>query len=59
MKKLEVKINKNEINDIINSKPNAIENLLGRLYHAINGISQEPTNSKKTKILDSKIIIMF
>ena len=47
LKKLGVKINKNEINDIINSKPNAIENLLGRLYHVIHGIPQESTHSKK------------
>ena len=48
LKKLGVKITKNEINDIINSKPNAIENLLGRLYHIINGIPQESTNLKKS-----------
>ena len=40
LKKLGVKITKAEINDIINSKPNAIENLLGRLYHVIKGIPQ-------------------
>ena len=49
LKKLGVKITKNEINDIINSKPNAIENLLGRLYHVINGIPQESTHSKKNE----------
>jgi hypothetical protein len=48
LKKLGVKITKNEINDIINSKPNAIENLLGRLYHIINGIPQESTTMKKS-----------
>ena len=47
LKKLGVKITKNEINDIINSKPNAIENLLGRLHHVIHGIPQEPINTKK------------
>ena len=47
LKKLGVKITKAEINDIINSKPNAIENLLGRLYHVIHGIPQESTHSKK------------
>ena len=46
LKKLGVKITKNEINNIINSKPNAIENLLGRLYHIINGLPQESTNIK-------------
>ena len=49
LKKLGVKINKNEINEIINSKPNAIENLLGRLYQVIHGIPQESTNSKKNQ----------
>ncbi len=49
LKKLGVKITKNEINDIINSKPNAIENLLGRLHHVIHGIPQEPTNTKKNE----------
>ena len=47
LKKLGIKMTKNEINDIINSKPNAIENLLGRIYHIINGIPQEVHNSKK------------
>ena len=49
LKKLGVKITKNEINDIINSKPNAIENLLGRLHHVIHGLPQESTNSKKNE----------
>jgi len=49
LKKLGVKISKNEINDIINSKPNAIENLLGRLHHVIHGLPQESTNSKKNE----------
>ena len=49
LKKLGVKINKNEINDIINSRPNAIENLLGRLYQVIHGLPQESTNSKKNE----------
>ncbi len=47
LKKLGVKITKNEINNIINSKPNAIENLLGRIYHIINGLPEESTNIKK------------
>ena len=49
LKKLGVKITKNEINDIINSRPNAIENLLGKLYHVIKGIPQESTNMKKSE----------
>ena len=49
LKKLGVKITKNEINDIINSRQNAIENLLGKLYHVIKGIPQESTNMKKSE----------
>ena len=49
LKKLGVKITKNEINNIINSKPNAIENLLGRIYHIINGLPEELTNIKKNE----------
>ena len=47
LKKLGVKITKAEINDIINSKPEAIENLLKRLYAVIKGEPQESTNIKK------------
>ena len=49
LKKLGVKITKNEITDIINSKPNAIENLLGKLYHVIHGLPQESSNMKKNE----------
>ena len=49
LKKLGVKITKNEINDIINSKPNAIENLLGRLYQIINGLPQDSNTMKKSE----------
>ena len=49
LRKLGVKITKNEINDIINSKPNAIENLLGKLFHVIKGLPQESTNMKKSE----------
>ena len=52
LKKLGVKITKTEINDIINSKPNAIENLLGRLFHIINGIPQESTNINKDENME-------
>ena len=38
LKKLGVKITKKEISDIINSRPNTIENLLGKLYHVIKGV---------------------
>ena len=47
LKKLGVKITKDEIKDIVNSKPMAIENLLDRLYHLIHGTPQESSNSKK------------
>ena len=38
--KIGLKLGKNEIDDLVRSKPNAIENLLGRLYNAINGRPQ-------------------
>ena len=40
LKKIGLKLGKNEIDDLVRSKPNAIENLLGRLYNAINGRPQ-------------------
>ena len=49
LRKLGVKMTKNEINDIINSKPNAIENLLARLFHIIRGIPQESNSMKKNE----------
>ena len=38
--KIGLKLGKNEIDDLVRSKPNAIENLLGRLYNIINGRPQ-------------------
>ena len=40
LKKIGLKLGKNEIDDLVRSKPNAIENLLGRLYNIINGRPQ-------------------
>ena len=40
LKKIGLKLGKNEIDDLIRSKPNAIENLLERLYNIINGRPQ-------------------
>ena len=40
LKKIGLKLGKNEIDDLVRSKPNAIENLLGRLYSVINGRPQ-------------------
>ena len=40
LKKIGLKLIKNENNDLEKSKPNAIENLLGRLYNIINGRPQ-------------------
>ena len=46
--KIGLKLGKNEIDDLVRSKPNAIENLLGRLYNIINGKPQmNNTSSKK------------
>ena len=47
LRKLGIKITKNEINDLVNSKPNAIENLLARLYQVIHGVKDETNNHKK------------
>jgi hypothetical protein len=49
LKKLGIKMTKSEMNDIVNSKPNAIENLLGKLYHLINGIPQDNSEVKKNE----------
>ena len=49
LRKLGIKITKNEINDLVNSKPNAIENLLARLYQVIHGVKDENNNHKKNE----------
>ena len=49
LKKLGVKITKAEINEIINSRPLAIENLLKRLYHIIKGTPEESPNIKNNE----------
>ena len=41
LKKLGLKISKEEINNVMNSKPNAIENLLKKVYRVINNLPQE------------------
>ena len=45
--KIGLKLGKNEIDDLVRSKPNAIENLLGRLYNIINGKPQMNNASSK------------
>ena len=45
--KIGLKLVKNEIDDLVRSKPNAIENLLGRLYNIINGKPQMNNVSSK------------
>ena len=45
--KIGLKLGKNEIDDLVRSKPNAIENLLGRLYNIINGKPQMNNVSSK------------
>ena len=47
LRKIGIKLNKNEIDDLVRSKPNAIENLLGRLYNVVNGKPQENNIIKK------------
>ena len=51
LSKLGLKIGKNEIDDLVRSKPNAIENLLGRLYNIINGRPQlNNINNKRNHV---------
>ena len=51
LSKIGLKIGKNEIDDLVRSKPNAIENLLGRLYNIINGRPQlNNINNKRNHI---------
>ena len=45
--KIGLKLGKNEIDDLVRSKPNAIENLLGRLYNIVNGKPQMNNVSSK------------
>ena len=49
LKKLGIKISKDEIKNLVDSKPNAIENLLERLYHVIHGMPQEIKNTKNNE----------
>ena len=48
LKKIGLRLGKNEIDDLVRSKPNAIENLLGRLYNIINGRPQLNNNNKRS-----------
>ncbi len=41
LKKLGLRISKEEINDVMSSKPGAIENLLAKVYRVIHGLPQE------------------
>ena len=51
LSKIGLKIGKNEIDDLVRSKPNAIENLLGRLYNIINGWPQlNNINNKRNHV---------
>ena len=48
LEKIGLKLGKSEIDDLVRSKPNAIENLLGRLYNIIHGKPQmNNMNNKK------------
>ena len=51
--KIGLKLGKNEIDDLVRSKPNAIENLLGRLYNIINGKPQMNNASSKKHHLNN------
>ena len=53
--KIGLKLGKNEIDDLVRSKPNAIENLLGRLYNIINGKPQMNNVSSKKYHLNNNV----
>jgi hypothetical protein len=58
LKKLGLKISNEEINNVMNSKPNAIENLLSKVYRAIHNLPQESNkkninNNDNNKVLKS------
>ena len=56
LKKIGLKLGKNEIEDLVRSKPNAIENLLGKLYNIINGrpqMNNVNTNNKEQHMSNS------
>ena len=53
LEKIGLKLNKSEIDDLVRSKPNAIENLLGRLYNIIHGKPQMNNISNKKHHLNN------
>ena len=53
LEKIGLKLNKSEIDDLVRSKPNAIENLLGRLYNIIHGKPQMNNISNKKPHLNN------
>ena len=55
LNKIGLKLGKNEIDDLVRSKPNAIENLLGRLYNIINGKPQMNNISSKKYHLNNNV----
>ena len=57
LKKIGLKLGKNEIEDLVRSKPNAIENLLGKLYNIINGRPQMNNINNKDQHLGNNNII--
>ena len=53
LEKIGLKLNKSEIDDLVRSKPNAIENPLGRLYNIIHGKPQMNNISNKKHHLNN------
>ena len=53
LEKIGLKLNKSEIDDLARSKPNAIENLLGRLYNIINGRPQMNNNNNREQYINN------
>lgn len=50
LKKLGIKLTKDEMMEIVSSKPNAIENLLARIYGVIHGLPQENKENIDSKM---------
>ena len=54
LKKIGLKITKDEINNVVNSKAGAIELLLSKVYKAIHGLPQEAKEENKEIVLKVK-----
>ena len=55
LKKLGLKITKDEINNVVNSKAGAIELLLSKVYKAIHGVPQEAKEENKEIVQEGDV----